>query len=337
MTKIKPADPSVIHTFAQREASALEAVMRDDLTEALADHDPFLAEVLDYALFGGGKRIRPLLTILCSRVCGRTGQDLYRLGAAFEYLHAATLVHDDVIDHAGTRRGRASAGQQYGMTAAILAGDWLHARSMRLIGRFAGPEGLEIFCRSTTGMVDGEFLQLRYVGDCRLTEEHYFDIIHRKTALLIASTCEIGGLFAGAAPEQRAALATYGQKFGAAFQVIDDLLDYFGDTSNTGKKTGNDYVEGKITLPLIRTLTAAEPADRKYLQDLIGGVRTDPEEFEMVCRLINLYGGFGSTRATAEKFVSDGLAALDVFSETGDRESLSMLSGLAQYILVRDR
>jgi octaprenyl-diphosphate synthase len=229
---------SAFKQYVSREADLLETAMREDLAEALQGCDSLLGEVLEYALFGGGKRIRPVLTVLSARICGRNDQELYRLAVAFEYLHVATLVHDDVIDNARERRGRDAVGHKFGMSAAILVGDWLHARSMHLVGRHAGSEGLEAFCRSTAGMVDGEFLQLRYVADPGVTEEQYFSVIHRKTALLIGSTCEIGSMFGGADQEQREALATYGHKLGTAFQVIDDLLDYQGNSASTGKKTG---------------------------------------------------------------------------------------------------
>lgn len=337
MTIIKPADSSALRTFARRQAAVIETAMRRDLAGALADNDPLLAEVLNYALFGGGKRIRPLLAVLSSRVCGAAREEIYRLAAAFEYLHVATLMHDDVIDHARERRGRESVARKYGMAVAILAGDWLHARSMHLIGRFAGSRGLDVFCSSTTGMVDGEFLQLRHVADAGMTEEQYFAVIHRKTALLIAATCEIGALHAGADPEQQAALATYGRRLGAAFQVIDDLLDYLGDASMTGKNIGNDFIEGKVTLPLIHTLAAAEPAAKKQLGDLLRGERAAPGALAVVHRMIEDGHGFESTRQTAERLVAEAIDALVPFTETAEPESLSMLGGLAFYVLARDR
>ena len=331
------ANMTPLRDFVTREASSIEEAMRGDLAEVLRDNDPLLGEVIEYALFGGGKRIRPLLAILAARICGLRNDSMYRLAAAFEYLHVATLVHDDVIDNARERRGRPSVGKKYGMAAAILAGDWLHARSMHLIGRYAGPEGLDVFCRSTAGMVDGEFLQLRYVADWQVTEEQYFAVIHRKTALLIESTCEIGALFAGADDKHRRALTVYGHKLGTGFQIVDDLLDYLGDTSNTGKKIGNDFVEGKVTLPLIRALKKADDKDREAIIELFSGDRTAPEAYAAISKLLGENGGFESARETAVSLMKDAVAALDVFSESGDPESLAMLTGLAGYVLSRDR
>lgn len=216
---------STLLTVAAAIGARTETAMRSDLETALTNSDPLLIEVLHYALFNGGKRIRPLLTVLCSRCCGRDDAQLYLLAAAFEYLHVATLAHDDVIDRADQRRGRPSVAARFGTTAAILAGDWLHARSMHLIGRLAGPDGLEIFSTATTAMVNGEFVQLRHIADLNTTEHDYFTIIRQKTSNLIASACSIGALYAGADTKRRDALTTYGDRIGAAFQVVDDLLD----------------------------------------------------------------------------------------------------------------
>lgn len=328
---------SALKQFVSRETGLLESAMREDLAVSLQGCDPLLEEVLEYALFSGGKRIRPLLAVLAARICGRNDPALYRLAVAFEYLHVATLVHDDVIDNARERRGRDAVGQKFGMSAAILVGDWLHARSMYLVGRHAGWEGLEVFCRSTTGMVDGEFLQLRYVADPDVTEEQYFSVIHRKTALLIGSTCEIGAIFGGADKEQREALATYGYKLGTAFQVIDDLLDYQGDSVRTGKKTGNDFAEGKMTLPLIRAFAAAGSSVRAELASLLTGDRSDPALLDRFTSLVDNAGGFSSARECAEQLIRDAISAVAVFTGSGDPENLAMLKALAGYVLSRNK
>ena len=331
------ADIADLKRFVSTESAVVEQAMREDLGVALQDSDPFLGEVLEYALFNGGKRIRPLLFVLSARLGGAEGRKMYLLAGAFEYLHVATLIHDDVIDNAARRRGRDSVGRRFGTAAAILAGDWLHARSMYLVGRLAGPDGLEVFCRSTGGMVDGEFLQLRYVADPEITEEQYFAVIHRKTGLLIASTCEIGAVFAGCRPEERQALARYGSCLGAAFQVVDDLLDYQGDAAATGKQVGNDFVEGKLTLPLIRALAGSDAAARQRMAAYLAGDRTDRVALEAVVRFIEERDGFGSARRTAGQLVAEATAALDCFAGTGDGESLGLLRTLAGYVLDRNR
>jgi len=337
MKNNKQADLTALRQFAGQESAALEKAMREDLSEALEGKDPLLVKVIEYALFGGGKRIRPLLATLSARVSAGKNSAVYRLAAAFEYLHVATLIHDDVIDNARERRGRPSVVKQYGLASAILAGDWLHARSMYLVGRFGGQDELEVFCRSTTGMVDGEFLQLRYVADCDVTEQQYFDVIHHKTALLIESTCEIGAMFGEADKTERSALATYGHKLGIAFQVVDDLLDYLGDTASTGKKTGNDFVEGKVTLPLIHAMESGGSQVREALKCLFEDDREDPLALRKVFDIIEENNGFTSARHAAETIVSEAVAALDVFSECDDQESLSMLYSLAAFVIERNR
>jgi len=336
---IPETDPTPeLRTTAAAVAARVETAMRGDLEEALAGCDPLLIDVVHYTLFNGGKRIRPLLTVLCSRCCGRDDDDLYLLAAAFEYLHVATLVHDDVIDQAAQRRGTDTVVARYGLAAAILTGDWLHARSMHLIGRLAGAEGLEIFCRATASMVNGEFEQLRHIGDIAAKEQHYFEVIRQKTGNLIASTCALGALFAGADNIRRQALAAYGDHIGAAFQVVDDLLDFQGDSGNTGKKTGNDFVEGKMTLPLLHTLARANAEDQRTLAALIQGDRTRPDAYQRLVGLIARYDGFASAARTARNLVDTAVAALAPCTPPGDGDrSVRLLRALAHYILARNK
>jgi octaprenyl-diphosphate synthase len=320
---------------ADQVAVQVEEAMRGDIKKALRGCDPLLAEVLEYALFGGGKRIRPLLTVLSSSICGRRDDELYLLSAALEYLHVATLIHDDVIDHARTRRGRESVRNKYGMAVAILAGDWLHARSMHLIGRLTGPEGLSSFCRATGAMVDGEYLQLRHAGNINMGEKDYFAIIGRKTASLISSTCVLGAIFAGGTARQQEALGLYGEKVGLAFQLVDDLLDYLGDQQQTGKKLGNDFLEGKITLPLIVALRQANAKEHAELTALLAGDRSGLEACERLCVLLDRLGGFRFAEKRARGLVGEAVASLQIFVPDGDRESHELLEAIAGYILAR--
>jgi octaprenyl-diphosphate synthase len=319
-------------------AARVEAAMRSDLKTSLADCDPLLTEVVHYTLFNGGKRVRPLLTVLCSRCCGRDDDDLYLLAAAFEYLHVATLVHDDVIDRAAQRRGKETVAARYGLASAILVGDWLHARSMHLIGKLAGPEGLEIFCRATASMVNGEFEQLRHIAEISTKKHDYFRVIRQKTGNLIASTCAIGALFAGADSLHQQALATYGDNIGAAFQVVDDLLDFQGDTQTTGKQTGNDFVEGKITLPLLHALDGASEEERQTIDTLIQGDRTRPEAYQRLVAFIGRHEGFTSAARTAQQHIALAIDSLAPFSTPGNEETnVRLLKGLANYIIARKK
>lgn len=319
------------------EAANVDRTMREDLELVKPDVDALLYEVLEYGLFSGGKRVRPLLVLLAARLCGSSDDAAYKLSIAFEYLHAATLFHDDVIDNAQTRRGKPSVYARFGLTPAILTGDFLHARSMDIVGEMTGREGLSIFCEATAGMVDGEFMQLRNSEQFNLSEPGYYEAIMGKTGLLIAAACEMGALFGGGSEKQQYHLRQYGVGLGCAFQMIDDLLDYTGDTEKTGKGVGNDLAEGKMTLPLIAALTAADDSDRMQLDRILKSADAREREFASVSAFIEKYDGFGETRRRAEKHVRDAVAYLELFDGSSAQEIKDILVGLANYVLVREK
>lgn len=321
----------------KEQAERIDSFMRADLARLQPDVDDLLAEVLDYGLFNGGKRIRPLLVVLAARLCGRKDDDAYRLGAAFEYLHAATLFHDDIIDNSATRRGKQSVYRKFGTIAAILAGDFLHAQAMATVGKFSGQAGLEIFCRATTGMVDGEFMQLRNAERHNLSELDYYDAIMGKTGLLIAAACEVGAVYAGGDALQVKALREYGVQLGCAYQIIDDLLDYLGDTGKTGKAVGNDLAEGKMTLPLILAMNKANPGDRARLMEILGDSEARTQCLSEVCTIISKYGGFAGARERAAAAVEKAAVVLEVFAEKSVGFERNLLAGLAQYVLTREK
>jgi octaprenyl-diphosphate synthase len=317
-------------------AEKIDAVMHEDLRVV---EDALLRDVLQHALFNGGKRIRPLLGVLASQLCGMTGEAIYNLAIAFEYLHVATLLHDDVIDHAEKRRGRQTANTIYGGTPTILAGDFLHARSMFLIGSRGGSRCLEIICKATAAMVEGEFLQLSFAGSHDLIEDDYFKVVNGKTAVLIAAVCEIGGIAAGGTMEQQRILRNYGTALGQAFQVVDDLLDYLGDPRQTGKAVGNDFVEGKMTLPLIYARDKADEEGREFLVALLAdSPAARVESLDAVRRLIENYGGFRYAREKAETLIHTALEGLDIFTATAAPAGARvLLTGLAGYVLSRKK
>ena len=316
----------------------VEAAMNAELENHLAASDPLLRDVVRYALFSGGKRIRPFLAITCANVCGRDDEGLSLLAAALEYLHTATLMHDDVIDHAPLRRGRETAVQRYSLADAILAGDWLHARSLYLVGKFTGEVGLDVFCRATEGMVNGEFVQKRLAGDPQAGEADYFAVIRQKTGNLIASSCALGALYAGASPEAVEALQRYGECVGLAFQIVDDILDYTGKETEMGKAEGNDFREGKLTLPLLRALAVAGSEDRAAMLALIAGDREAPEATAQMKEYIEALGGFQSAAETAKSCVADAIAALQSFlARPESAPHAALLQDLAEYILVRKK
>jgi len=319
------------------EAEKIDDFIRADLEKIRAEIDPLLLEVLEYGLLTGGKRIRPLLVVLAGRICGAKDGDVYRLGCAFEYLHAATLFHDDIIDGSEFRRGRASVFAKFGVVPAILAGDFLHALSMSIVGRMAGSRGLDVFCKATTGMVDGEFMQLRNTENQNMSEADYYDAIMGKTGLLISAACEIGAAFGGGTDEEVLVLKAYGTHLGCAFQIVDDLLDYLGDSAKTGKAVGNDLYEGKVTLPIIMAMGAASNEDRQALAGILAKEKRGITEFDRAYELIMKYDGFTMARERAELEIKRAVTGLDVFDAAKFGDELTILQGLAAYVLERQK
>ncbi|MBV5306371.1 MAG: polyprenyl synthetase family protein [Desulfobulbaceae bacterium] len=334
-----------LKTAIASDVARIEQAMLDDLALSATDTAPLLAEILRYGLLHGGKRIRPLLMVVCYRICGggadkggnEAGVDIHRLAIAFEYLHGATLFHDDVIDKGLIRRGRPSVHVAYGETAAILAGDFLHARAMLLIGRGGGIPALDIFCQATTALVDGEFMQLHNARNYNLVEEDYFKVIMDKTARLIGAACQIGALIAGAGAAEQEALREYGLCLGCAFQIIDDLLDYQGDEAATGKAVGNDFCEGKMTLPLIIAIARAEEQDRQRLLEMLAHPEERKDRVAEARALIARYDGFTLARQKAEGMIADGLARLHSVAQGEVWPERAVLEALAAYVLSRNK
>ena len=316
----------------KKHAAQIDAVMEADLAIV---QSPLLAQIIRHAIFQGGKRIRPLLTVLAASLVGPPPADTPRLAIAFEYLHAASLLHDDVIDHADLRRGAKTANTIWGMEPVILAGDYLHAHAMALASEVGGPAAMAMIGRATAAMVESEFMQMHNASEILISEEKYFQVLMGKTAALIAAACEAGIGHNQGTAEQRAALRTYGTNLGLAFQIVDDLLDYLGDPAKTGKAVGNDFQEGKMTLPLIKTLERADTADREVL---IGLLQATPQErsrqLATAHTLIEKYQGFSLARAQAESLLTEALAGLAIFGEAQAKEPLT---GLAHYVLSRDK
>ncbi len=316
----------------KEKAAVIDAVMEADLAII---GNPLLAQIIRHAIFQGGKRIRPLLTLLAASLVGPPPADTARLAISFEYLHAASLLHDDVIDHATLRRGAKTANTIWGMEPVILAGDYLHAHAMALASEVGGPTAMALIGRATAAMVESEFMQMHNASEILIAEEKYFQVLMGKTAALIAAACEAGIAHNQGSAEQRIALRTYGTNLGLAFQIVDDLLDYLGDPAKTGKAVGNDFQEGKMTLPLIKTLERASTEDREVL---IGLLKATPQErsrqLPLAHGLMEKYQGFALARAQAESLLAEALSGLAIFGEAPAKEPLA---GLAYYVLSRDK
>ena len=270
------------------------------LSANLQTHVPLIAEVGRHILLSGGKRVRPLLFILAARMCGCQGNSLSDFSTIFEYLHAATLLHDDVIDAANVRRGVSTANTIWGNQAVILVGDFLLAKALSLAVTTNKLKILQVLSHATTMMAEGEILQLLHAGNLKITEADYFDVITRKTAILMAAACQIGAILGGVEPSQEEALSQMGLNLGITFQVVDDILDYTGDERELGKQVCADLREGRITLPLIHALAQANPHDRERLEAI--AQELTPEAAPELKRLLDKYGSLDHARAVARDY-----------------------------------
>jgi len=330
------SDNQELMKYFRGAAAGIDEAMRGDLKLV---RSKLLSEVLNHGIFNGGKRIRPQLTLLCAKLTGGDRgldqQDILKLAIVFEYLHAASLLHDDVIDHSDQRRGKPTANAIWGVSPVILAGDYLLSRAMTLAGVVGGAEAMEIVGRATEAMVEAEFLQAQTASEMNASEDNYFKVVAGKTGALIAAACEAGVFLAGGNTEQRAAIKLYGENIGLAFQIIDDLLDYLGDPSMTGKVIGNDLVEGKMTLPLIHAWQGGGTEDMETLAEVLTGADDEKRDrLPEVKALIEKYDGFRKARHQAEELVAAGLVGLDCFQAGMEAQVLRDLAG---YVLSREK
>jgi octaprenyl-diphosphate synthase len=317
-----------ILTAVEEDLIAIEGALKENLTPYL----DLVAEVAGHIIFSGGKRLRPLLMVLCARICGYQGHYDKTFSSAIEYLHAATLLHDDLVDDAKLRRGKPVAHLKWGNATTVLVGDFLLARAMSIS---AGTEKLKIIqllAELTENMSQGEVHQLMSKGNVELTEAEYLEVIQRKTAMLFEAACRTSAVLADAAAEKETALAQYGYHLGIAFQMADDLLDYTTDSAVLGKEVGADLKEGKLTLPVIHALREADSADRRKMVEIITDDHFDPSDFEYLVGLLDRYGGISYTRKTAAKHIVTAKAVLSAFEASRTRDTLV---DIADYALSR--
>lgn len=311
------------------------SLVKDDLERIeeaivhnLSSHVPFISNVSRYILFSGGKRFRPLLMILAARLCGYSGDHEYGLCTIFEYLHAATLLHDDVVDNAEIRRGKAPAKDVYGNQAVILVGDFLYSKSLLISTLQGNIRIMAPLLEATTLMAEGEVLQLLNEQNLEVTEEEYIQVIHRKTAVLMAAACQVGAILGNVSPEKEAAMRSYGENLGVSFQLTDDILDYTGNVEEFGKKVGNDFREGKVTLPLIHALRECDENDLKRIREMFLSKRTKQSEFLKAKELIDKYGGFEYSRKLAQERSNEAKQSLEKFPPSETKDILLNLADL---------
>jgi octaprenyl-diphosphate synthase len=316
------------------------SLVKDDLLEIevaleqnLKPHLDLVSQIAGHILFSGGKRLRPLLMVLSARLCGYDGNYEKTFSTIFEYLHAATLLHDDLVDEATLRRGKPVAHSIWGNAIAVLVGDFLLARSLSIAAETKRPDVIKVVAEITENMSQGEIHQLMKKGCIDLTETEYMEIIERKTAVLFQGTCRVGALISGVSKEKEDALAGYGFNIGIAFQMVDDLLDYSQNTPALGKKVGADLKEGKLTLPVIYSLKSADATDRIQMEKIIRNKDFSMEDFETLIAIMKKYGGQTYTEKVAQKYVKNAKNALEIFKNSTTKE---ILLTIADYTLVRN-
>ncbi len=290
------------------------AAINQALAANLQTHVPFISEVGRHILLSGGKRVRPLLFLLSARLCGCRSNHLADFSTIFEYLHAATLLHDDVVDAAAVRRGISTANTIWGNQAVILVGDFLLAKSLSLAVTTDKLKVLKVLAQTTTLMAEGEILQLLHARNLELTEEQYFDVTFRKTAALMSAACQIGAILGGVDEAREEALTRFGLNLGISFQVVDDILDFTGDERRLGKPVINDLKEGRITLPVIHALRHAEEKDRGRLRSL--ALEVTPENAPEILAILHRSGSLTYAREQARHYTLKAQENLDIFPES---------------------
>jgi octaprenyl-diphosphate synthase len=316
------------------------SILKDDLDRverelyaSIAGHLELIQDVSTYVLSSGGKRFRPLVLLLAARLCNYRGDRHIPLCCVVEYIHTATLLHDDVIDHAQIRRGNSAANTLWGNHTTILVGDFLLSKSFAMAVEYGNADILRVLSRTATLMVEAETLQMQQSRNPLLSETEYLQIITRKTATLISAAAQIGAILAEAGNAREQALADYGMNVGIAFQIIDDVLDYASTEHDLGKTIGKDLQEGSITLPFIEALQRSTDSEKKFMTELIcREEQLQPGDIAAILEIINKYEGNRRAAEKAQDYIRRAEEALRVFDGSAHR---ALLSELARYVVER--
>lgn len=301
------------------------------MDDVVGSHIVLLKEITVHSLLGKGKRLRPLLFVLCCQLCGYRKENRYRLSAVFECLHTASLLHDDVLDNAELRRSKPSASRLWGNSAAVLAGDFFYSKGSSVALDIENIPFLKVLIDTAIRMVEGQILELGHVHDLHLSKERYFEIITAKTAELMSAACSSGAIVARAEPRKIEALSAFGMNLGIAFQLIDDLLDYVSSEDTFGKPVGKDLKEGKITLPLIYALSRLEPDDVGKLGSLFEN-EGDEEEYQRLLEIIRKGGDLSRIHEEAKEYAEKATGNLESFPDCIEKTELK---ALAHYVVRR--
>jgi octaprenyl-diphosphate synthase len=328
--------------LAKEEPTSLDSVfdsIRDDLEKVdqefqrnLGSDVPIILEIGEYLRRSGGKRFRAKLLLLSAKLCDSRGDLLISMASLIEFIHTATLLHDDVVDKAQIRRGSASANLIWGNEPCVLVGDYLFTKCFSLLVEKGNWEILQTVSNATMRMAEGELEEMLKTRDLRLNEENYLSIVARKTAILISAATKIGAILGNVSEEKKMALADFGMDVGIAFQLIDDNLDYTSKQEEFGKKIGIDLQEGKITLPLIFTLNHCNEEEKGFIRKIVESDPITEEAFFNVVTIIERYQGIRYAQKRAKEYVERAKRHLDLFPDSKEREALG---AMADYILDR--
>ncbi len=293
-----------------------------------------VSEIASYLFQSTGKRIRPALLLLCSKMVGYKGDENILMSALVETIHAASLIHDDIIDNSDTRRGRESIHTRWGPNITVLLGDYLYITALGHSLQSQHRQVIEILTSISARMIEGELNEYSLSGNLDLCEEDYLDIIDKKTASLFAASCQIGGILGNASEKEEDCLEAFGINLGLAFQIIDDLLDFTGDEKVLGKPVFSDLNEGRITLPLIYTLNNDDGANRNHITQILRKKNLNKDAQNEILKIITSNGALDYTYNKAEEFAAQSREALSQFPESIHREALILLS---EYITTRNK
>jgi len=311
------------------DLQAVNGLIRDRMA---SKHAPRIPEVTAHLVGAGGKRIRPMLTLAAARLCGYEGDNHQKLAATVEFIHTATLLHDDVVDESQKRRGRPTANLLWDNKSSVLVGDYLFARSFQLMVETGNLRVLNILSNAAAVIAEGEVLQLSAAMNLATTEDIYLQVIRGKTAALFEAACEVGGVISEQPEDVVRALATYGDRLGVAFQMADDLLDWGGTTGAIGKNIGDDFRERKLTLPVIRAIARADQEERSFWKRTIEKGDQREGDLEAALELLTKHGTLAETRDEAMRYSAQAREALDILPEHPLRD---MMADLADYVVAR--
>jgi len=324
--KTEPGSTAALEAIRALVRPDLEAV-DDAIRAGLKSIVPLVDQVAEHIIVGGGKRLRPLLVVLAGRACGAADRTHIQAAAFIEFIHTATLLHDDVVDMSALRRGRDTANEVFGNQASVLVGDFVYSRAFQMMAAVRSERVIEIMAEATNVIAEGEVLQLMNARDPDTTEQRYLDVIHRKTAKLFQAGAEVAAVVSGADRTVQQALARFGKHLGTAYQLIDDVLDYQSDPETRGKNLGDDLAEGKPTLPLIYALRVGDAATATLIRAAIRDARRD--QLGVILQAIESTGGLQYTARLAQAESGLALAALSALPETPFRSGLAALARFA--------